>query len=211
MHVKGLELPGYEPRGLQTLALGFAVTPRGACHNRSSAYEADFSGTVDRFAAEVARGLLVAAAEDRAAVLDSLILCKFIRKCFDDLYEESAELLRYVTGWEIDGAGLRQTGVRVNTLKKLFNVREGWQRTDDTLPPRILEESLASGPGQGEGLTRANLNAMIEGYYLARGWTRDGQVPSDLVAALQLDTIAPAEPAKPAKPRRTRRTLTAVA
>ena len=48
MHVKGLELPGYEPRGLKTLALGLAVSPRGACHNRSGAYEADFSGEVDR-------------------------------------------------------------------------------------------------------------------------------------------------------------------
>ena len=48
MHVKGLELPGYEPRSLKTMALGLAVTPRGACHNRSSAYEADFSGRVDR-------------------------------------------------------------------------------------------------------------------------------------------------------------------
>src|SRR5205807_9016433 len=81
MHVKGLELPGYEPRGLKTMALGFATTPRGACHNRSGAYEADFSGAVDRFSAEVGRGTLVADAEDQAAVLDSLIVCKFIRKC----------------------------------------------------------------------------------------------------------------------------------
>ncbi|MEE9123257.1 MAG: aldehyde ferredoxin oxidoreductase C-terminal domain-containing protein, partial [candidate division NC10 bacterium] len=49
MHVKGLELPGYEPRSLKTMALGLAVSPRGACHNRSGAYEADFSGQVDRF------------------------------------------------------------------------------------------------------------------------------------------------------------------
>ncbi len=48
MHVKGLELPGYEPRSLKTMALGLAVSPRGACHNRSGAYEADFSGEVDR-------------------------------------------------------------------------------------------------------------------------------------------------------------------
>ena len=48
MQVKGLEMPGYEPRSLKTMALGLAVSTRGACHNRSSAYEADFSARVDR-------------------------------------------------------------------------------------------------------------------------------------------------------------------
>jgi aldehyde:ferredoxin oxidoreductase len=190
MHVKGLELPGYDPRGLKTLALGFAVTPRGACHNRSSAYEADFSGQVDRFTAEVGRGRLVAAAEDQAAVLDSLILCKFIRKCFDDLYGESAGLLRFVTGWDFDGEELRRVGERVTTLKKLFNIREGWTRADDTLPPRLLEEPLASGPGAGERLTRDELDLMIEAYYAARGWTRDGLIPAARLQALGIERSA---------------------
>ena len=69
---KVLELPGYEPRGLKTMALGLAVSPRGACHNRSGAYEADFSGEVDRLRADSGRGALVAASEDFASVLDSL-------------------------------------------------------------------------------------------------------------------------------------------
>src|SRR5258706_14337579 len=61
MHVKGLELPGYEPRSLKSMALGLAVSPRGACHNRSGAYEADFSGTVDRLRGDSRRGAIVAA------------------------------------------------------------------------------------------------------------------------------------------------------
>src|SRR5262245_153070 len=107
MHVKGLELPGYEPRSLKTMALGLAVSPRGACHNRSGAYEADFSGEVDRFRADAARGDLVAGSEDFAAVLDSLIICKFLRKCFNDFYQEAAELLSNVTGWNCSSAELR--------------------------------------------------------------------------------------------------------
>ena len=125
MHVKGLEMPGYEPRGLKTMALGLAVSPRGACHNRSAAYEADFSGAVDRFAAEIGRGRIAAEAEDLAAVLDSLIVCKFIRKCFDDLYAEAAELYEIVTGRPTSGDDLRLAGERITTLKKLFNVRVG--------------------------------------------------------------------------------------
>ena len=86
---RDLELPGYEPRSLKTMALGLAVSPRGACHNRSGAYEADFSGEVDRSAADSGRGAFVAASEDFAAVLDSLIVCKFLRKCFSDFYGEA--------------------------------------------------------------------------------------------------------------------------
>src|SRR5207244_3950616 len=81
MQVKGLEMPGYEPRSLKTMALGLAVGPRGACHNRSTAYEADFSGEVDRLNSGPERGAIAAASEDRAAVMDSLILCKFVRRC----------------------------------------------------------------------------------------------------------------------------------
>ena len=189
MHVKGLELPGYEPRGLKTMALGFAVTPRGACHNRSAAYEADFSGRVDRFKAEVERGRIAASSEDLAAVLDSLILCKFVRGCFDDFYAEAANLYERVTGWAMDGSELAQAGARINTLKKLFNVREGWTRADDTLPPRCLTEALADGPGAGERLTGEELDLMIAGYYAARGWETDGAVPHAVQHDLGLDAL----------------------
>src|SRR5207249_12151788 len=98
-HVKGLEIPGYEPRALQTMALGFAVGSRGADHNRSGAYEIDFSARADRLHGSADSARLAAETEDKAALMDSLILCKFLRGVFDDLYAESADLLRRVTGW----------------------------------------------------------------------------------------------------------------
>jgi aldehyde:ferredoxin oxidoreductase len=177
MHVKGLELPGYEPRGLKTMALGLAVSPRGACHNRSGAYEADFSGEVDRLRADPSRGTLVAASEDFAAVLDSMIVCKFLRKCFTDFYSEGAELLSKVTGWDCTGNELRRIGQRIHTLKKLFNIREGWRTQDDWLPPRLLADALPTGVGRGTSLTPAELNEMIQSYYQARGWDNKGLVP----------------------------------
>jgi aldehyde:ferredoxin oxidoreductase len=73
MHVNGLEMPGYEPRSLKTMALGLAISTRGACHNRSSAYEADFSSRVDRLQANLERRRLTMEGEDFSAVLDSLI------------------------------------------------------------------------------------------------------------------------------------------
>jgi len=177
IQVKGMELPGYEPRSLKTMALGLAVSPRGACHNRSGAYEADFSGQVDRLQADAGRGALVVSSEDFAAVLDSLIVCKFLRKCFDDFYSESAILLSHVTGWQFSSTDLKRAGERINTLKKLFNMRAGWQPGDDWLPPRLLNEPLSSGVAQGVRLTPDELRIMIQGYYAARGWDKDGFVP----------------------------------
>ncbi|HWP60319.1 MAG TPA: aldehyde ferredoxin oxidoreductase family protein [Candidatus Acidoferrales bacterium] len=191
MHVKGLELPGYEPRSLKTMALGLAVSPRGACHNRSGAYEADFSGEVDRLSADCRRGALVAASEDFAAVLDSLIVCKFLRKCFEDFYAESAELLGKVTGWSYSGEELRRAGERINTIKKLFNIRQGWKADDDWLPPRLLEEKLPDGVARGAGLAPRELREMIRSYYRARGWDEKGLVPESKLRQLGIENGAP--------------------
>ncbi|MCH7626339.1 MAG: aldehyde ferredoxin oxidoreductase family protein [Chloroflexi bacterium] len=189
MHVKGLEMPGYEPRSLKTMALGLAVSTRGACHNRSSAYEADFSSRVDRLKADEARGRITMEGEDFSAVLDSLIWCKFLRKAFDDLYRESAEIYTHITGMSMTADELRQAGERINNLKKLFNVREGWTASDDTLPERILSEKLPTGVAQGTGLQREELEMMIQSYYRARGWTADGMIPEGKLRELGLPDV----------------------
>jgi aldehyde:ferredoxin oxidoreductase len=191
MHVKGLELPGYDPRSLKTMALGLAVSPRGACHNRSGAYEADFSGEVDRLRGDSGRGTVVAASEDFAAVLDSLIICKFLRKCFSDFYPEAAELLGYVTGWTFTAEELRRAGERIHTLKKLFNIRERWQPEDDWLPQRLLSERLPTGVTRGVGLSPDELREMVRGYYHARQWDENGFVPEWKLKELGLPTTAP--------------------
>jgi aldehyde:ferredoxin oxidoreductase len=184
MHVKGLELPGYEPRSLKTMALGLAVSPRGACHNRSGAYEADFSGEVDRLRSDPHRGVLVAASEDFAAALDSLIICKFLRRCFTDFYREAAEIVSEAAGWDYTADELRATGERIHTLKKLFNIRERWQPGDDCLPARLLTEKLTTGVARGVGLLAGELQEMIAGYYRARGWDQTGFVPGAKLAEL---------------------------
>jgi aldehyde:ferredoxin oxidoreductase len=188
-HVKGLEIPGYEPRALQTMALGFAVGSRGADHNRSGAYEADFSVNGDRLHGSAGSAKAAIETEDRAALIDSLILCKFLRGVFADLYGETAELLRAVTGWDVSGEELRETARRIVTLKKLFNVREGWTPAEDTLPKRMLSQGLPAGLGPGATLPEGRLRAMVAAYYAGRGWTADGFVPDDLVRTLGLSDL----------------------
>ncbi len=185
-HVKGLELPGYEPRTLQTMALGFAVGSRGADHNRSGAYEADFSAGADRLHGTPEAAALAVATEDRAALIDSLILCKFLRGVFSDLYAESADLLRRVTGWDVTAEELRTTAQRIVTAKKLYNQREGWTAAEDTLPKRFLSEGLPAGAGREAALPRERLQAMVAAYYAARGWDAEGRVPEELTERLGL-------------------------
>ncbi len=186
MHVKGLEMPGYEPRSLQTMALALAVSTRGACHNRSSAYEADFSNRVNRMEADIERGRIAADGEDFSAVLDSLIWCKFLRKAFDDFWDESANSLSLITGWEVSPGDLRKAGERINNLKKQFNVREGWTRDDDTLPERVLTEALPDGVAAGVGLSEEDLQMMVSAYYQARGWNPDGTIPRSKLTDLDI-------------------------
>jgi aldehyde:ferredoxin oxidoreductase len=176
--VKGMELPGYEPRTMQAMALGLAVNSRGADHNRSGAYEADLSGDVDRLAGGAAHVAAAIATEDRAAVMDSMILCKFLRGVFTDPFAEWAALLRPVTGWDVDADELRATAARIVDAKRSFNLREGATAADDTLPPRLLTEGLRLSSGRTATLTDASLQRMIDAYYAARGWDERGRPAS---------------------------------
>ncbi|MGZ4596560.1 MAG: aldehyde ferredoxin oxidoreductase family protein [Actinomycetes bacterium] len=183
-HVKGLELPGYEPRTLHAMALGLAVNARGADHNRTGAYEADLGGDLDRLDGGRSHALAAIETEDRAAVMDSLILCNFLRGVFEDHFAEWARLLALVTGWDVDAAELRATARRIVLAKRTFNIREGWRPADDWLPPRLLEDELTLPSGRVTGLTATRLRTMIDAYYAARGLDPQGRpAPGDVPAA----------------------------
>ncbi|UBU09206.1 aldehyde ferredoxin oxidoreductase family protein [Nonomuraea gerenzanensis] len=185
--VKGLELPGYEPRSLQAMALGLAVNARGADHNRSGAYEADLSGELDRLSGGAAHVAAAVGTEDRAAVMDSMILCKFLRGVFDDPFTEWARLLALVTGWPLDAAELRAAARRIVRAKRAFNLREGATAADDTLPARMLETPLELGSGRRAALDADRLRSMVAGYYAARGLDAEGRVQAADLHDLLLD------------------------
>jgi aldehyde:ferredoxin oxidoreductase len=166
--VKGLEIPGYEPRALQTMALGFAVGARGADHNRSGAYEADFSEKVDRRHVTLDAVRHAIDTEDKAALMDSLIICKFLRGVFDDFHAEAAEILRSVTGWDVSADELRETAKRIVAAKRQFNLLAGWTLEEDTLPDRFLNTPLPNDPEA--SLSREMLGALVAEYHRQRGW-----------------------------------------
>jgi aldehyde:ferredoxin oxidoreductase len=185
-HVKGLEMPGYEPRTLHAMALGLAVNARGADHNRSGAYEADLSGDLERLDGGDAHVAAAIETEDRAAVMDSMILCKFLRGVFTDPFTEWAELLSGVTGWDVTGAELHETGRRIVMAKRVYNIREGWQPEDDWLPQRLLDEPLTLPSGREARLTAGRLRAMIDSYYKARGLDPEGRPGPEIDGSLRL-------------------------
>jgi aldehyde:ferredoxin oxidoreductase len=183
--VKGLELPGYEPRSLQSMALGLSVNARGADHNRSGAYEADLSGDLDRLAGGPAHVAAAIGTEDRAAVMDSMILCKFLRGVFTEPFEEWAALLRPVTGWDVTADELRATAKRIVLAKRVFNAREGATAADDVLPRRMLDTPLELGSGRTATLTAERLRTMVAGYYAGRGLDAEGRPdPAELADLL---------------------------
>jgi aldehyde:ferredoxin oxidoreductase len=166
--VKGLEIPGYEPRALQTMALGFAVGARGADHNRSGAYEVDFSDKVDRRHVTLDAVRHAIDTEDKAALMDSLIVCRFLRGVFEDFYAETAEMLRSVTGWDVSAGELRETARRIVTAKRQFNLVAGWTPAEDTLPERFLNTPLPNDPAA--SLSRERLDSLVAEYHRQRGW-----------------------------------------
>jgi aldehyde:ferredoxin oxidoreductase len=187
--VKGLEIPGYEPRAMQAMGLGFAVNARGADHNRSGAYEADFSGQpgTDRLHISRSSVELAIASENRSALMDSLIICKFLRGVFDDLFDESALMLTLVTGFEYSASDMLAMANRIIDAKKMFNIRSGWQPEEDDLPARFVEDAL---PDAADArLSRPKLHEMIRYYNRLRGWADDGWVPDDHARSLGLPNV----------------------
>jgi len=187
--VKGMELPGYEPRLMPATALGLAVGARGADHNRCGGCEVDFSVDGSDNLSPVALARRLVAEEDRAALLDSLILCRFARPALGDLFSAAAELLQAVAGWPADALELRRASRRIVALRRLFNLREGWVRAEDTLPARILDEPVLGGIGEGATLSAERLRSLIGMYYRARRWAPDGTIPANELRRLDLHLV----------------------
>ena len=183
MHIKGLELTGYDLRCLKTTALGAAVSFRGADHSRSGAYAYDIRGTVDRLKAEQGRGKVVKENEDTYNLLDSLIVCKNAKGTFDEVHADIAKLYSGSTGFEVTPQEMRKAGERGQARAKKINIREGLSRKDDTLPWKIMNQPITDdGPAQNSVVTQEELDLMLDDYYQSRGWDNKG-VPT--IAKLQ--------------------------
>jgi len=189
-HIKGLEVTGYDLRCLKTAALGFAVSFRGADHNRHGAYAFDVKGKVNRLKAEKGRGKMVRDMEDTYALIDSLIVCKFARGTFYKELEDMAKLYNLVTGIEMTPEELKKSGERINTVARLINIREGLGRKDDTLPWKVMNVPIPDeGPVKGAVVTQEELDLLLDDYYVSRGWTLEGVPTAEKLKELDMDKL----------------------
>jgi len=184
-------MTGYDIRGLKTAAVGYAVSFRGADHNRHGAYSLDLKGTVDRFKFEKGRSKLVIEIEDLYTIIDSLIICKFSRGIYYEGFEDLAKYYTLVTGLSMTAEELRLAGERINNLGRLFNIREGFTRKDDHLPPKVMSTPIPDDTvSKGSYITQEELDFMLDDYYAARGWTREGIPTLEKLRELGLEDLA---------------------
>jgi aldehyde:ferredoxin oxidoreductase len=176
--VKGMELPAYDPRGAEAMALAYATSDRGGCHRRARPIESEALSPEWDDAERVRR---VIAEQDRRSVLWSLIVDDFVGEGFADL---GAAWLRAL-GYDHTAEDLRVAGERIWTLTRLFNVREGLDRAADEVPAPLTEPARG-GPNEGRAIDAGAFEALLDRYYAARGWSERGRPTRETLDRLGL-------------------------
>ncbi|MEW5762925.1 MAG: aldehyde ferredoxin oxidoreductase family protein [Bacillota bacterium] len=171
VHVKGLEPAGYDPRVLKGMGLAYATSTRGACHLRATFYKAELSGMIDPATVDGKAALFIDF-ENRLTLFNTQIICVFFRDLLP--WDKLAQVIRAVTGRDLTREELAGTANRIVTATRLFNIREGATRADDTLPRRFFEEPINDGRNI---ITPEELRRMLDDYYRLRGWDENGVPP----------------------------------
>jgi len=178
IHVKGMELPCHDPRAYESLAIMYATANRGADHLSGLSYclergltvpELGYTSILDRFVTE-GKAEMVIKMQNFMSVMDSLIMCKFHFQC-GVTYTHISQILSAVTGIDWTVEKLQEVGERIYNLKRLFNVREGISRKDDTIPQRILTKHTTESGAKDHV---PDLERMLDEYYQIRGWNQEG-------------------------------------
>ncbi len=183
MSVKKLELPAYDPRGIQGQGLQYATSNRGGCHVRGYLISPEILGLpekLDRLSLE-GKHVWAKAFQDLTAAIDSLGLCLFTS--FAMGAPDYADLMNAICGTTFTGDDIFEAGDRIWNLERVYNLKAGIDPSQDTLPKRLLEEEIPEGPSQGH---ISRLSEMLPLYYEARGWDSAGVPTPQKLKALGL-------------------------
>jgi len=191
IHSKGLELPMHDPRAYASIAVAYATSNRGACHLQGLTHplegrlvipELGYNEPLDRFDVN-GKGIMTAKMQDLMAMFDALTLCKFL--IFGGItVTHLVDWLNAVTGWNFTVEEFLKTGERIYNIKRMFNVKCGVSRKDDTMPLRILTHKRGEG-GSAEHLPAWNI--MLSEYYEYRGWDEMGIPKEEKLKELGLE------------------------
>ena len=179
--VKDMELSSYDPRGAETMALAYATSDRGGCHRRARPVEIE--AITDTGWSPERQAAVVADEQDRRALLWSLIADDFLEEVFRA--DAGAEWLA-AAGHDRSSEQLAETGERIWTLVRLFNLREGFGRDDDELPATLAAGTDGDPDG---GLDPAAFGTLLNRYYEHRGWDRRGRPTAALLRRLGIGSL----------------------
>ena len=169
-HAKGLEIPGYDPRGTFGMGLAYATSDRGGCHQRAWTVTTEVNNPdYKRFSFEK-KAKLVKDIQDERASFFSLVLCDFAPISEEDC----ASMWNLATGFDHTVDSYLLTGERIWNLVRLFNLREGMDPSDDTLSARFFKDSFTKGPVKDIVLPIDEFKKSLKEYYSLRGWNEKG-------------------------------------
>ncbi|MBW2430834.1 MAG: aldehyde ferredoxin oxidoreductase C-terminal domain-containing protein, partial [Deltaproteobacteria bacterium] len=171
VHVKGLEPAGYDPRALKGMGLAYATSDRGACHLRATFYKPELAGMIPPDQIE-GKAEMFLDFEDRLAIFDTLILCRFYRDFY--LWDVLEDVIHSVTGLDAGEKALKEKARAIATQIRRFNLREGMQPEDERLP-KALHQALTD---TGQVITEDQMEVMLKEYYQLQGWDEAGK-PAD--------------------------------
>jgi aldehyde:ferredoxin oxidoreductase len=185
MGVKKQGLPAYDPRGVQGMGLSYATSNRGACHVRSYLIATEILGVnVKRDpSATDGKAAVVKDFQDFTAVIDSTGLCLFLSLAEGYGPDDVVPLLEVATGESFTKEDIMLAGERIWNLERLYNLKAGLTKADDTLPPRFLKEPMPEGPFKG---AVCKLDQMLPEYYQLRGWDTNGVPTAEKLKQLGL-------------------------
>ncbi len=176
MVVKGQEFAGYDSRAQQGMGLGYATSNRGACHLKHDVFAEDMQDQSGNGKAQPCKY-----SQDKIAMVDSMGICIFTLGAWD--VDELQQQVSAACGDDWTQERLLETGERIWNLERLFNLRAGITKADDTLPPRLLETPAPAGVAKGRV---AELDIMLPEYYSLRGWSDEGQPTPETLERLKL-------------------------
>jgi aldehyde:ferredoxin oxidoreductase len=184
MGSKGQEFPAYDPRGFQGMGVAYATCNRGGCHLRAWTPGVETSGVMDPHTPE-GKGEWVAGEQNRTTAHDNTGVCLFVGGAGAPL-DAFVPCVAAAIGIPWTHEDLVKIGERTWNLERLWNLKAGLTKADDSLPPRLLKEAHTSGPSAG---VVVQLDAMLPAYYRQRGWDEEGVPRADKLAELGLEAM----------------------
>lgn len=199
VEVKNLDQPAHDPRAVYGLAVNYATSPRGACHERGNPQasalglfypDCEMESPPDRFDPSQA-GYCAYIYQNTSMLFNNLTMCKFMVNNGGLTITEIAEELRLATGMKLSNMELLKTAERGMALQRLINVRDGMSRKDDTLPPKMRQAAVIGGRA---GKAPIEFDRMLDDYYKLRGWDENGIPKAETLKQLDLEEYIPLLP-----------------